>query len=549
MASKHLPLILLTLLAFALRVYGLGQHSLWYDELLELAIAQGPLAHLWPELTRHSAMPLDYLLLYGWVQLGQHEAWVRFPAVVFGTLTVPLTYALAYRMFNQRVGYLAAGLMTVSLFAIRYSQEARPYALLMFWTVVATLGLWQVYRTEQPRYWLLTALGLVGAMLSHYFTLFLLAPFGLFVGYQHLLRGRWSHLSYFAATALAVMLTVIIAGNAWTVFTVGWGFSRVAHQPELLTVPADDKPNRGTGPPLSLDFFRERVLAPLSTPHPIGMVVYQTFFILAVASMLWTSRREQSARWLLLGWLVMPVLLVYVFLVYRGTFYAIRYILYTLPAYVMLVAAGIDRLTHGMTFKLARYGFLLVMVVPLVQSEAVEWRAYTHGPSYEEWRAVNHILQAHATPDDLIVAPRAERVMRWYDPPARTMVGTSEYQRLSPALDIHKRRWFVLSSYSYRHDGELRQWLRQQQAVSLAIDRRVRLYYHRDGATRAEMLAEVQHFNLPALALTHASLGDQFRAIGAYDTSQTFYHTAVQLAATAAEQHLYEAKLVERNAP
>src|SRR5512145_807112 len=111
MTSKKIDLIsigLLTLLAFALRVYQVGASSLWYDELLQLDVARMPWWQIGPQLERHAAMPLDYYLLHGWINWGQPETWVRFPALFFGVLAVPVVYKLATYLFNRRVGYLTA---------------------------------------------------------------------------------------------------------------------------------------------------------------------------------------------------------------------------------------------------------------------------------------------------------------------------------------------------------------------------------------------------------------------------------------------------------
>jgi hypothetical protein len=51
---------------------------------------------------------------------------------------------------------------------------------------------------------------------------------------------------------------------------------------------------------------------------------------------------DRTVILLLLGWLFLPTVLIYLFLLQRGTFFAVRYILYTLPAYLILVAYGID---------------------------------------------------------------------------------------------------------------------------------------------------------------------------------------------------------------
>ena len=159
--------VLLVWLAFGLRIWHIDTHSLWYEELMELDIAQGTIFEIGPTLVRYAAMPLDYYLLHGWILLGRHEVLVRFPAMLFGVLTVPLVYVLALRMFNRRVAVIAGLLMAVSFFAVRYSLEARPYALLTFCTTLSVWGLWRVYRTGRSRYWAVVGLALVGSAMSH----------------------------------------------------------------------------------------------------------------------------------------------------------------------------------------------------------------------------------------------------------------------------------------------------------------------------------------------------------------------------------------------
>jgi hypothetical protein len=51
---------MIILVGFALRLHKLGWESLWYDELLQLDIAQGTIPSIFAKLKRHSALPLDY---------------------------------------------------------------------------------------------------------------------------------------------------------------------------------------------------------------------------------------------------------------------------------------------------------------------------------------------------------------------------------------------------------------------------------------------------------------------------------------------------------
>jgi uncharacterized membrane protein len=548
----------LTLVAFALRWYQLGVHSLWFDELLELDIAQGPFAEIGPQMIRHAAMPLDYYLLYGWVRLGRQEEWVRFLALSFGLLAVPLTYRLARHLFNPRTGYLAATLLTFTFFAIQYSQETRPYALLLLLTTLAYLGLWRVYQTGRFRYWTLVILALAAAALTHFFILFMLLPMGLFVALHQLYRLKqrkfWLHTTCFALCLVILLLIFGLNGRLDVLRSVGARFSAVVSQPETLTLSASEKPNRGSGPPITLNFFVESVLIPLGTDDPAILLLYNGFFLIALLTLLWPRAENRKAILLLLGWLILPIILIYTFLLQRGTFFAVRYILYTLPAYLILVVYALDRLAN-LVERLAQTGrfrtisllpplLLGLALFPLLLAQWDQLRTYYSSDSREDWRAVGRLLQAEASPNDAVIAVRAEPTLNWYYPLAQRPFGT--FWRSEPiwqALNQKPRRWFVLSSYSFRYDQGLRGWLANQQAVKIAIDRRVEVYFHQEGQSFGQMLAQVKTFALPQKALTYGVLADQFKQYGDLETSRAFYQKAVELANTPMQKANYEAHL------
>lgn len=551
-----------TLLAFALRLYHLDAVSLWYDELLELDVAQSSFWEIGPQLERHAAMPLDYYLMHGWIKLGQQEVWVRFPAVFFGTLAVPVIYALAVRLFNRRVGYLAALLLTLASFSVYYSQEVRPYALLLLLTLLGYLGVWQAYQTGRLRYWGLAIAGLAGAALTHYFALFLLLPIGLFVGYRQLRHLKkkefWAQTICFIVCLVILLGVFVVNGRLRHLYNVGGRFSTVVSQPETLSVPAAEKPNKGLGPPRSLAFFTEGVLIPLATTDTSLLLVHSAFLLIASLSLVRAKIRQRRAVLLLWGWLFLPIILIYLFLLQRGTFFAVRYILYTLPAYLILVAYGMDTLVRAVLSKFAvkpgntgtdprklLYTSLLgLMVVPLVFAELSELSIYYATEAREDWRTVGQMLQANAGPDDAVVAVNAEPALNWYYPPAKAPFGT--FNRSEPiwaAMEQHQRRWFVLSSYSFKRDEGLRKWLKENGAVTIAIDRRIVVHIQQEGLSAGELLAEVVMLDLPQKALTYATLGDQLHRYGDLKTSRVFYQRAIELAKTPGQKTDYQSRL------
>jgi 4-amino-4-deoxy-L-arabinose transferase-like glycosyltransferase len=551
--KKLEPLVvvgLLTLAAFGLRLVRLGQHSLWYDELLQADIAQGPFFEIGPQLVRHAAMPLDYYLLHGWLKWGQQDTWVRLPALFFGVLAVPLIYACAKRLFNQTVGYVAAGLLTVATFAITYSRETRPYALLMTLVLVAYLALWQAYRTGRFRYWALFIVGIAGAALTHYFALFLLLPMGLYVAIQQLYHIRqakfWQFTGLFGLALIVLFAIFLFNGRLNHLYGVGNRFTKELGQLEAYTLPAAEKPNRGSGPPIELTFFREKVLTPLATVEPGALLLYGVFLLLGVAQLVRVNNnKNRPAILLLLGWLILPILLIYAFLLHRGTFYAIRYILYTLPAFLILVAFGLDSLARLCSrsiqpSKYLRRATQIILISVLLSSMiSAQWRqlqANYNADSREDWRAVGRLLFDNAAPNDTVIAVQAEPAINWYYPPGHAPFGT--YSRSEPiwqAMQQHPRRWFVLSSYSFKRDKGLRDWLSNQQAVKIAIDQRVVVYFHQEGLSGREMLAQVKNFELPQKPLTYRILADQFKQLGDDETSRALYQKADALANASAQ--------------
>lgn len=145
-------LVLVTALAAALRLFRLGTKSFWLDEAESLVIAQlnwhdfiSALVH------RQANMTLYYLLLRSWVHLGISEFDVRSLSALAGVITIPAIYLLGKDLFSPKTGRLAALLLGGVAFHIRYSQEARSYALFVLLAALSTLFFIRVLRQSSTR--------------------------------------------------------------------------------------------------------------------------------------------------------------------------------------------------------------------------------------------------------------------------------------------------------------------------------------------------------------------------------------------------------------
>ena len=177
---RSILLLLILLLAFAVRVYRLDAQSIWYDEGLSIQLASLPPDQTIALSATTDHPPLHALLLGGWLRLaGDSDFAVRFLSLFCGVLAVALTYAWG-RQIDKRAGFIAAFLIALAPFAVYYSQETRGYALLTALVLVAAIAVVKLLRGDQRRrIWIIYIGAMVAALYTHYFAAFAWAAFNL----------------------------------------------------------------------------------------------------------------------------------------------------------------------------------------------------------------------------------------------------------------------------------------------------------------------------------------------------------------------------------
>lgn len=136
-------LIGVTALAALLRFFALGE-GLWLDEVLSVNIASegvGAILRSGESLSNLNLHPpLYHLILRFWILLfGHSDLALRSLSALFGTISVLLLYRVGTELFDQKTGLAAGLLLAVSPIAVRFSQEVRPYGLLLLLTLASFL--------------------------------------------------------------------------------------------------------------------------------------------------------------------------------------------------------------------------------------------------------------------------------------------------------------------------------------------------------------------------------------------------------------------------
>ncbi|MGH9224553.1 MAG: glycosyltransferase family 39 protein [Acidimicrobiales bacterium] len=149
---------------------------LWFDEALTVNIARLPLGEIHEALRHDGAPPLYYVVLHAWmVVFGDSNLAVRMLPGLFGLAALPLTFLAARRIGGRRVAWAATLLMASGPFAIRYATESRMYSMVMVLVLLALLAVLALLEGGGRRHQVALALLTTAILLSHYWSLYLLA--------------------------------------------------------------------------------------------------------------------------------------------------------------------------------------------------------------------------------------------------------------------------------------------------------------------------------------------------------------------------------------
>ena len=413
-------LIGLVALGFGLRVVGLDFQSLWRDEVDALLFAAEPLEELLHTFVEPGQNgPFYFLLLRPWLEAaGTSEFALRFFSVIFGVLTVPLLYRLGRQLFpsQRRTALLAALLVTTSPYLVWYGQEGKMYTLVTFLIVLS-----------MERY--LTALS----------------------------QGGWQRwLAYVAATSLAfyahllcvliipaqVLIFLMACRRDWRTCWKPWLASLfaltvpyvplLAWQIPMLLEPAETGFRFVPLHQVLFSLMSTYSLGVIHSPEPWALAVFMALLLVA-GLLLFAGGRDRRSVWVLALWLLVPVLVLFG-LSHIRPIYTARYLIFVLPAYLLLLACAVVVVS-----KRSRLIALLAVVMLLaLNGWGIVVQART--PFKADFRGATNYVSGKIEPGDLVVfqIPHGRYSFEYYfqpqvQHPAIPRV-EGEYRALLPAV-------------------------------------------------------------------------------------------------------------------
>ena len=169
-------LIPILILATHVRLLYLTKADIWHDEGYTAAIIKQPLIDIISTTTTDVHPPFYYVIMHFWQLLfGNSVTALRSFSVVCGTMTVALLFLLLQKLFSKRIAIFGAFLAALGPFLIRYSDEARMYALAALIGVAATYTfIMAVDRKDKKPWWILYGFLVAIGIYTQYFLALLL---------------------------------------------------------------------------------------------------------------------------------------------------------------------------------------------------------------------------------------------------------------------------------------------------------------------------------------------------------------------------------------
>jgi hypothetical protein len=383
----------------ALGGFLLVQMTVWpphEDETLVYFVTQHPFGEVFRTVFgERGGAPLHWLLAYMATSISPTLTALRLVSVLFAVASVPVIAALVARLSDRRTALIATALVAASWMTIYHGIYARMYSLFLFTSALSFLLLLRAVGTRSPGRWAAWVAATVLTIATQ--------PYGAFVlGVQvvYVLARRRRHEFPLRPAAIAFAAVVVLVAPLWLTYRVLASRFGIG-----VTGESDSK----LGSPVDVIDYLWRALGDFSGGWTAATAVTAALALVGIATLL---RRRPAAVLLSAAVFVVPAVALMLFRSQTSVFLESRHIIFALPFFAMLVAAGLLRVS-----ALAGRAAPVVLLVGLATLLTVEvaWGWHKTPYMYAGEPAVREQARADAS-SWLAATGRSDDVLFGYEP-------------------------------------------------------------------------------------------------------------------------------------
>jgi len=369
-SRQNCVLLSIIVLAALLRFYHIDFQSVWLDELhtMNEADPAATFTGVYSNIQQGEQMPplYFYMVHYLFKIFGYKTIVARLLSAVLGCISIYAIYLLGKALFSQRAGYVAAILLSVNYFGLFYSQEARPYAMLMLFSIAAFYRL--VLFIKNPTLKNAVFHGIFSAMMiyGHFFGLMaLVAQYSILLLFL-ILTAPGAKLKFFRNIFLSGVVALIILIPAIPVFI------------EIIKIKEFwiPKPGPDTFTLMFKEFFGNSEMV---------LMLVMVFFVSYIASLIKQKKVEINYTTLtgnktlfsfiiIIPWLAIPIIIALTKSYATSASVLIsRYFIVLLPAVIIILAIGAVQFGN----KIIQYTLIALFTILSLADIVVVKKYYT----------------------------------------------------------------------------------------------------------------------------------------------------------------------------
>jgi len=357
-------LVLILIMAFTLRSFGLWDRALGVDEGVTLAYGYSfeeaigfSNSDFYPPLSY--ALFVPFLVLFG-------ELGTRIVFAFLGTFAVYVFFLLAKKFFPEKEALLAAALFALNPFNVFYSVQLRQYLPLL---VLFLLSFYFLLEFLKNNSWKNLAKFTVPAALMmyvHYIALFYIFPLGIFALWTQWKKRKLKKIGVAIIFLFVVFISLVpLALTQYSEFT-GTNYSSENSSLDLTNLPyAFYKLSVGVNISSALEFFPLLILA---APLVLGLALFG----------LWLAFKEKK-KWVCPLFSFIAIILLFVTAAFKAPFLlSYRYLYVGIPLFLLFVSNGLFYFKENKRlaiFAVLLFFWLLAIAYYYLVSPLPDWNA------------------------------------------------------------------------------------------------------------------------------------------------------------------------------
>ncbi len=453
--SILLLFLIVIVLASFLRFYDISEESFWIDEgATALTIKKYNSQEIFKNINEENKilpgyylagdLPIYYLSLESWsILFGISELSLRSFSAVFGILSLILVFYLTKLIFNKKIALLSTFLSAINLTLISFSQEARVYSFVLFFSLLSITFLVKYLKQGKSIY--LSGFIISNIIIPYSNFLWLIFVFveglyALFILYRKYKKEMTLDKKLLVALFILGMVSMPVIGNAFF-SDIDTADTKTLYGRPGITKIAEFGVDLSTRPPAKEDILNKLLLT-----FSVALISIITGILFLIGII---NSKKYTASSLLVFMFLIPIAIVLIVSLTLPTFslFQIRQLIYVIPIYLIFVSLG--------CFKIKYRNIAIILIIIL---SVLPINYYYAETQKQEFREVAKVLPQ----EEMIFTniPSAQVALQYYYGESDNILGIKSISELTPHLDSTNSFWILFTFTKYSHDDkEIRDYI------------------------------------------------------------------------------------------